>query len=108
MDAAIAKACTFYFIHLSEVGLPIPSTMFAKHNNKIDHGLHCREARLSPTQMIVPVGHKACYHKSHFRYFYKVDIRSGAILPNSFFQRVGKPRSMCTSHYRILEYIIYN
>jgi len=100
--------CLYYFVHLTELGTPISGTMFAKTNNKIDKGLKCREARLPATQMTVPAGKTQCFGKGHLRYFYKVSKTTGQILPNSFFSREGKPKSMCSGIYNILEYIIYN
>lgn len=97
--------CLTYFIHLDEDGLPISDTMFSKNGRaKIDKGYGCREAILPPVQMLIPTGHVACYHKSHFRYFYKVNSQTGKILPSSFWHQIGKPRSMCSGIYKILEY----
>lgn len=101
----VLSNCLTYFIHLDSEGLPIDDTMFSKQNNAhIDKGYGCREARLTNTQMDIPAGHVPCYHKNHFRYFYKVNKLTGKILPNSFFHQIGKPKSMCVGVYSILEY----
>lgn len=100
--------CLWYFVHLNELGAPVPSTMFSKNsNNKKDPGYGCREARLSPTQENVPAGKVQCFFPNHLRYFYKVSIITGDILPNSMWSQIGKPASMCSGTYKVLEYKIW-
>lgn len=99
---------TFYFIHLDENGKPIPGTMFAKDNAKIDKGYKCTEAALPNTQSQVPAGKKQCFGPNHLRYYYKVNSQTGQVLSNSFWSQLGKPESMCTGVYKILEYKIWN
>ncbi len=97
-----------YFVHLTERGTPIVDTMFSKNNNKIDAGYKCREARLPNTQMTVPVGNVQCFFGTrHLRYFYKVSKITNEILPNSMWSQSGKPSSMCSGTFNILEYIIW-
>ncbi len=102
----IASNCIQYIVNLDENGDPILGTMRGKPNNyHIDKGYGCREAILPKTQMRVPSGHVPCYRVGHKRYFYKVSVKTGNILPNSLFVHIGKPQTMCTGTYNILEYI---
>ena len=107
MSTTTSPCKTFYFVHLNENQEPIPSTMFAKNNAKLDKGYSgCNEALLSTTQMTIPAGKSRCFKKSHFRYFYKVNSQTRQILQNSMWQQIGKPRTMCSGIYQTLEYIV--
>lgn len=105
MPTLTANPCLFYFIHLDSQGFPIPGTMFSKKTNKLDPGYKCFEARLTSTQSIVPAGQTQCFGPNGLRYYYRVNSRTGQIIPNSFFSQRGKPKSMCSGTNTILEYI---
>ena len=101
--------CLYYWVNLNPAtGEPLMTTMRAQDNNRYDVGYGpCTEARVPPYQMVAPQGLKQCFPKSGLRYFYKVNNRTGRILPNSMFSQQGKPANMCIGHYNILEFKIF-
>lgn len=94
----------YYFVHLSSSGDPIPSTMFAKNNNKIDAGYKCMEARVTGLPMTPPVGYVQC--RKGLRYWYQVD-RLGKVLPNSFISVIGVPKGNAGRSCQYVEFSVY-
>lgn len=104
----VLSNCLFYFVSLDSNNFPIPSTMRAKDNNRLDTGYTiCDEVRLPPYQMTGTGSQVQCFPANKLRYFYKVSKLTGAILPNSMWSQLGKPNTMCTGTYSILEYKRY-
>lgn len=102
----VLSNCLFYFVSLDGADWPVPSTMRAKENsNQYDVGNGpCTEARLPPYQMTAVGSQRQCFAANKLRYFYKVSKLNGTILPNSMWSQLGKPQTMCSGTYQILEY----
>jgi hypothetical protein len=97
--------CIFYFVKLDSTGVPIPSTMMGRDNNKITKGLECVEARVPATQMSRD---GQCFPDNGFRYYYKVNKTTGKILGNSMWQSQKVPNTFCMGRFNILEFIVYS
>lgn len=100
--------CLFYFVHLNSAGKPIPGTMFAQESNaKINPDNKCTIARLTPYQMGIPPGRVKCTdNNTHMRYWYMINSQTQKIVPNSFFETIGQPKSRCSGKNTILEFIV--
>lgn len=98
----VLKPCLYYFVNLNALGVPIPETMMSKTNNKFDENMQCHQARVPATQMSYE---GRCF--PGFFYYYKVNKKTGKILPNSMWQQQNKISYSCSGIYSILEFIVY-
>ncbi len=97
----------FWFVDTTSDGVPLLGTMSNKYkDNKIDYDMTCNIARVPYEQATVQPGKSQCIGANHVRYFYKVDPINRTIVPNSMFQMVGKPKSMCSGRLSIREFIV--
>lgn len=95
--------CLQYIVHLNSDLTPIPSTMQGVQSiHKLPSCKH-KIARVLPYQ--VPVT-KECRPKTHLRYFYLINKRTNAIVPNSMVALSHKPKNMCTGVNSYLEFIV--
>lgn len=99
--------CKYFKVRLNaNTGEPLLGTMYESNSFQIKDP--CSEAFLPPYQMGIPSGKVQCFREDGLRFFYKMDIRSKRILPNSMFQATAKPTLMCNSGgYTILEYKLF-
>lgn len=109
METYLAKQpCEYWFVTLDPAtSEPLTETLRNKPSNKFDTDYTtCNEGRVPNTQMKAPAGKHQCFPKSGLRYFYKVSIQTGAIIPPMWSQQ-GKPNNMCSGTNNILEYKIF-
>lgn len=92
----------YYFVHLNEVGFPIPGTMFSTHQKR-SNPCTTNIASVPGTQMVAPAGEVACTHNSSgLRYWYLVEsyipnnpgTPQTRIVPNSMIAVRGTPQNL--------------
>lgn len=101
------NSCIFYFVHVQpDTGAPIPSTMFSRSTQYAVATCAHLIAPVPNTQQVVPAGNQACVNNhTHLRYYYRVDNRTRAVIPNSMFTHVGSLKTHCSGTNQILEFI---
>lgn len=108
-SSSTTKQCLFYWVNLDQNLVPIPGTMRAKNNNQYDaQEGPCNEARLTPYQIVAPIGKVQCFPKNGLRYFYQFNNITKQIVPNSLISRKGKPNQMCVGTNTWLEYKLFS
>lgn len=97
--STLAPCQLFYIVSLDSASKPIPSTMRAKNNAKLDVGYKCVEARVTGAPPPAPpAGYYQC--KSQLRYWYQIKFvpngtgtTQSVIVPNSMIAVKGHPIS---------------